>query len=151
MPDENLGPPVAWQIRDIPQLIRDMITEQARIEGVKVPELLTRLVLQARDASWSLKSSNTFANPSDRLDRERLRAAVAMVSDLGQAGVVQKRVATAANRLVMHELQAIEGPRPSAKRGAGPALPPPDDELATAVTGFLAHHGEESLAPGRRI
>ena len=110
MPDENLGPPVAWQIRDIPQLVRDMITEQARIEGVKVPELLTRLVVEAREAGWSL--SNTFAKPSDRLDRERLRAAVAMVRDLGQAGVMQKRVVRTANRLVMQELQAIEGPRP---------------------------------------
>ncbi len=125
---ENLGPAVAWQIRDVPELIRDSVTEQARLEGVKVSELLTRLVLEAREANWSLRSSTTFANPSNKIDRERLRGAVSMVSALGDAA--QKGVIALANRLVKQELQAIEGPRPTRQprlqtRQTAPDLPPP--------------------------
>jgi hypothetical protein len=38
---ENLGKPVAWQIRDIPESIRDAVVEQARQEKVNVAELVT--------------------------------------------------------------------------------------------------------------
>ena len=72
---ESLGRPVAWQIRDIPESIRDAVVEQARQEKVNVGELVTRLVLDARAASWSFSASNGFANPSNRADPARVRAA----------------------------------------------------------------------------
>jgi len=55
--EETLGKPVAWQIRDMPEQVRDAVTEQARVEGVKVPELLTRLILDARDHGWTFAGS----------------------------------------------------------------------------------------------
>jgi hypothetical protein len=122
---ENLGPPVAWQIRDVPEAIREAVTEQARVEGVKVAELLTRLVLDARAAGWSMAASTAFANPPNSQDPARLHAAVEMVGRLGQAGVpVQKGVATLANQLIKRELTELKG----ARRGAPLALPAPKGE-----------------------
>jgi hypothetical protein len=119
--EENLGPNVPWQIRDIPQQIRDMVVEQARIEGVKVPELVTRLVLDAQANGWTFAGSNLSANPSNTADPARLRAAVGMVIGLAQAGVpVQKGVAAVANRLVKRELLEVQGPR-SGRALTGPA------------------------------
>jgi hypothetical protein len=58
---------VAWQIRDIPESIRDAVVEQARLEKVNVAELVTRLVLEARAAGWSVNAANRFANASNEL------------------------------------------------------------------------------------
>jgi hypothetical protein len=62
---ENPDRLVAWQIRDMPASMRDFVTEQARLGGVKVPELLTLLIKSARDAGWAFSDTNRFANPSD--------------------------------------------------------------------------------------
>ena len=111
---ENLGPPVPWQIRDIPQAIRDAVVDQARVEKVKVPELLTRLVLDAQQAGWTFAGFDRFANTSNSMAdpgaMQRAQAVLAMAADMGRAGVpVQKGLAAALNRLVKREAQAVLG------------------------------------------
>src|SRR5690349_22229113 len=101
---ENLGRPVAWQIRDIPESIRDAVVEQARQEKVNVAELVTRLVLDARAAGWSFSAANGFANSSNVPDPARVRAASELLGNMGRAGVpVQKGVAALFNRLRSEE------------------------------------------------
>ena len=107
---ESLGRPVAWQIRDIPEAIRDAVVEQARVEKVNVSELVTRLVLDARAHGWSFAASNQFANPSSAADQARVRAVFEMAADMGRAGVpVQKGVSALLNRLVKRELADVLG------------------------------------------
>ena len=114
---ENLGKPVAWQIRDIPESIRDAVVEQARVEKVNVAELVTRLVLDARAAGWSLKAANGFANPSNTPDPARVRAASELLGNMGRAGVpVQKGVAALFNRLAKREAMGLLGIDPEKSR-----------------------------------
>ena len=123
---EDLGKPVAWQIRDIPERIRDAVVDQARAEKINVAELVTRLVLDARAAGWSFAASSTrFANPSAPA---RVRAVFAMVGDMGRAGVpVQKGVAALLNRVVKGELRAIV-PHPEKTSPGTRFLLAPDSE-----------------------
>lgn len=110
---ENLGRPVAWQIRDIPESIRDAVVEQARLEKVNVAQLVTRLVLEARAAGWSFSASNGFANPSNTLDPARVRAASELLGNMGRAGVpVQKGVVALFNRLAKREAMGLLGMDP---------------------------------------
>jgi hypothetical protein len=104
---------VAWQIRDIPESIRDAVVEQARVEKVNVAELVTRLVLDARAAGWSISAANGFANPSNTLDPARVRAASELLGNMGRAGVpVQKGVAALFNRLAKREARGLLGLEP---------------------------------------
>lgn len=114
---ENLGKPVAWQIRDIPESIRDAVVEQARVEKVNVAELVTRLVLDARAAGWSFSATNEFANPSNTPDPARVRVASELLGNMGRAGVpVQKGVATLFNRLAKREAMNLLGIDPEKPR-----------------------------------
>src|SRR4051812_11138438 len=118
---ENLGRPVAWQIRDIPESILDAVVEQARVEKVNVAELVTRLVLDARAAGWSFSASfsasNGFANPSNMPDPARVRAASELLGNMGRAGVpVQKGVAALFNRLAKREAMGLLGMDPEKLR-----------------------------------
>jgi hypothetical protein len=49
---ENLGKTGAWQIRDFPEALRLQIIEAAKATGATVPEFVTRIMVQARDAGW---------------------------------------------------------------------------------------------------
>jgi hypothetical protein len=105
---EDLGKPVAWQIRDMPEAIRDAVTEQARVEGVKVPDLLTRLVLDARDNGWTFKGSqNRFANPSNTADplADLIRLAREATPDGKDSAAMQE-----ARRVVLDRLRPLRGP-----------------------------------------
>src|SRR3954451_25391561 len=114
---ENLGRPVAWQIRDIPESIRDAVVEQARVEKVNVAELATGLVLDARATGWSFSASNGFAKPSNMPDPARVRAASELLGNMGRAGLpVQKGVATLFNRLAKREAMSLLGINPEKLR-----------------------------------
>ncbi|MFL5289065.1 MAG: hypothetical protein ACJ8AW_50960 [Rhodopila sp.] len=142
---ENLGRPVAWQIRDIPESIRDAVVEQARVEKVNVAELVTRLVLEARAAGWSFNAANGFANASNRPDPARVRAASELLGNMGRAGVpVQKGVAALFNRLAKREARELLGmdaeePRKLRKKALpAPANPSTDEIVQPPVT----HNGD---------
>ena len=114
---ENLGRPVAWQIREVPETIRDAVTEQARVEGVKVGELLTRLVLDAQAAGWSFAASTRFANPSNN-DPSGLASAervAAKITDMAAAGlpVSKRHVTKVASALVAQLPPVMRLARPS--------------------------------------
>jgi hypothetical protein len=86
--DSNLGPVEPWQIKHFPRRLRQELTEQARLEQVNVGELLTRLVLAARDSRWQFNGlAEVKASKPDR--REKLLAmterAIAAAAQLAEA------------------------------------------------------------------
>jgi len=96
---ENQGRMVPWQIREFPENLRDAITEQARKEGVKVGELLARLVLEANENGWTFKNFDTSAKTSSDGVFWRRDAFVGRVIEMGQAGLKPaKKTLRLANR-----------------------------------------------------
>jgi hypothetical protein len=118
---QNLGKPVAWQIRDMPEAVRDIVVEQARVEGVKVPDLLTRLLLEAQARGWSMADYEARAGQPGA-DPSRLQFAVEMAVRLGESDKAQKGVTALANRLVKRELLKLDA---DTKRVAPAPAPAP--------------------------
>ena len=140
---ENLGRPVAWQIRDIPESIRDAVVEQARVEKVNVAELVTRLVLEARAAGWSFNAANGFANASNRPDPARVRAASELLGNMGRAGRPHPSE-PARRRLAKREARELLGmdaeePRKLRKKALPAPANPSTDEIAQPP---VTHNGD---------
>ena len=51
-PNENLGPPMEWQIRRFPAGLREQVVAAAKREGMPVAEFVTALLIVAREAGW---------------------------------------------------------------------------------------------------
>lgn len=118
---ENLGRPVAWQIRDIPESIRDAVTDQARAEKVNVAELLTRLVLDTRDAGWSFTASTKFANTSNMpapVNLGELAQLIEATRALSETAVVAvpPSIAKDAQSMVKLAIRQAKGLPPPARR-----------------------------------
>lgn len=52
MQGENLGPTSAWQIRDFPVAVRQMVVDEAARNLTPVPDFLTTIILDRRDNGW---------------------------------------------------------------------------------------------------
>jgi hypothetical protein len=123
--DQDLGPAEPWQIRQFPRRLRLELTEQARQERVSVGELLTRLVVAARDAGWQFDLAAEPLPAVDTMTRLALvERAVAAAVSLAGAPDVPKAFRSRANRLLRDSLPG------------GPRQPPPTaaaDPLAIAA------------------
>jgi hypothetical protein len=117
--DQELGPAEPWQIRQFPRRLRLELTEQARQEHVSVGELLTRLVVAARDAGWQFDPAAESLPVADTLTRLALvERAVAAAVSLAGAPDVPKAFRSRANRLLRDSLPG--GPRPPPAAAANP-------------------------------
>src|SRR5436853_596759 len=90
--DSNLGPVEPWQIKQFPRRLRLELTEQARQEKVSVGELLTKLVLAARDVGWQFDGQAPGAAPKPRTrpdPEKRLSLAERVVAAAAQLGAAE--------------------------------------------------------------
>jgi hypothetical protein len=129
--EQELGPAEPWQIKQFPRRLRLELTEQARQERVSVGELLTRLVVSARDAGWQFDASAEPLPAADAMARLALvERAVATAVSLASAPDVPRAFRSRANRLLRESLPG------------GPRQPPP-----VAAPGPLAIAAPEPAGP----
>jgi adenine/guanine phosphoribosyltransferase-like PRPP-binding protein len=125
---DDLGPAEPWQIKQFPRRLRQELTEQAHTERVSVGELLTRLVIAAREGGWQFDPSRPSPDGSTNgveaglaLAERAIAAAVALASAPNVPVTFRRR----ANRLLRESL-----PSRSRKPASLPSSDAPPREIA---------------------